>query len=349
MRWLLTILLSLLSLCAAAQHNPFNDDSFWQRIRVDSSIIYQPGDTVIVIASNRQVHPHKLRFMAEKRSRHHLHYFIGCARKGIWLLQPTGSLQQAVASIPAINKDWIVYTEGMGKIFTSDLDRGFRMAGSYNTHVLLLDYPSIRSNYHLIQNYFFAIHNARIAYRSFVPVLDTFKQLAVRKSIGTGHITLFFHSMGNNVVWKMVQHNKLHLMNDGLWVDNLVLNAACVPQNHHKHWVDKIHFAHRIYINYNPNDHTLKGAHLVSFRKQLGEMVLPPVSSNATYINFSKVAGHEHSNFLTLPMHRSTMPAAIDYYKVILHGLSADVNNARLFAPSDYKHIGWDLLPATKN
>lgn len=347
MRLLFLGLLLFITNTANAQNDIYNSEDFWQHLAINNTLKPVAKDTLIVIASNRIMKRGDIRFLKEKRNRDSLRYFIAFTHGGSWHILQVPSLTNALNYLPDEKKqnDWIVYTEGMGKIFTSDVDRGFRMAGTYHANVLLLDYPSIRTNYGLLRNYFFAIHNARIAYKDFVPVLDTFKELKLKKETGGGHVTLFFHSMGNNIVWKMVQHDKLTMLNDNLWADNLILNAACVPQRHHAKWLNKVHFAKRIYIDYNPNDRTLRGAHLVSFRKQLGERVRKPLSANAIYINFGQVAGERHSNFLTLPGHAPVIGAAIQYYRTVLHGNKAQIQNQQYFAPSAYRNIGWDLLP----
>jgi len=343
----LLLILILFAFCndADAQGDFFNSDEYWENIQLDSSIItsqVSKSDTVIIVASNRTMQNGQLRFMGEDRDDQNVRYFIVYSFQHKWHVLQTKDLNEAISYVPDKNLDWVVYTEGMGKIFTSDLDRGMRMAGTYHVNVILLDYPSAKTKYHLFHNYRFAILNAKIAYHAFFPVLDTIKEMKLHNKLGNDHLTLFFHSMGNNVMREIVNHNLLPAINNKAWVDNLILNAPCVPQKNHRKWVDKIHFAKSTYIHYNPNDKTLKGAHLISFKKQLGEKIKAPVSNNANYVDFELIAGERHSNFLTLLGHPPVIKAVIDYYKIVLHGDTPNFHDTILYS---HAHIGYNLLP----
>jgi len=346
---LLTILLLVVCFNTSAQNELLNGDSFWEKVKLDRQVNIEhikAADTVIVIASNRTMQPGDMRFMGERRDNNKIRYFFVYTYRHEWHVLQTVNLQEAIKYMPDKNKDWVVYTEGMGKLFPSDIYRGMGMAGTYKVNVLMLDYPSITTKHGLYRNYLFAIHNARIAYKDLGPVLDSVKKLKTNDGLGSGHLTLFFHSMGNNVMSKLVQHGMLPMLNNTEWADNLVLNAPCVKERHHRKWVDKIHFAKRIYINYNPNDKTLGGAHLASFKKQLGEKVRKPISKNATYINFSLVAGERHSNFLTLVHHAAVINNIMAQYQLLLHGDTLQVHDTHLYAPSAYRGIGWGFATA---
>ena len=204
--------------------------------------------------------------------------------------------------------------------------------------------PSFNSNKKLLGNYQFAFRNARRAYEDFVPVLDSVVRLRKHGNMGIGHLTLFFHSMGNNILRETVRKGRLPEINSTVWVDNLVLNAPCVPQKHHKEWLDKVQFAKRIYVHYNPEDHVLKGAHLVSFRKQLGEKVRKPISTHAVYINFHPLAGENHSNFLVLLQHPVPPQSLLAYYHSLLHGNAVNIADTIHFRRSGYRGIGVEFV-----
>lgn len=329
--------------------NYYNSDEFWNRLQLDKGmpeIGKTKIDTAIVVASNRALLPDdNLRFMSEEADTGVIRYYYVYAYKGKWHVLQADNLQKAIGYMPEQNRDWVVYTEGMGKIFTSDIDRGMRLAAQYDVNILLLDYPSIRSDLKRIANYKFAISKARAAYKDFVPVLDTVQQLRLTNKMGKGSMNLFFHSMGNIVAYKTVTSGKILMLNDKVWVDNLILNAPCVPEKKHKKWVDKLTFAKHVYIHYNPRDHTLLGAHLLSLKKQLGEKVKKPISKNATYINFNKIADRGHSNFLSLPGREPATKAASVHYNTLFHGNEVEVSDTTKYKPTGYHNIGYDLLP----
>ena len=345
-RLLLTVFLLSISFGIRAQQlDYFNSEAFWTNLLLIDKIQAGKIDTAIIVVSTRARTKDKVRFMGESRSKDSLNYFFVYAYLGKWHLLPVRNLSQALQYIPNKNKDWVIYAEGMGKIFTSDVDRGMRLSQQYDVNVILLDYPSITTTKKDLGNYRFAIHNARNAHRDFVPVLDTVKRLHSNNKMGSGDINLFFHSMGNNIVKKIVKKKKLDKINDTKWVNNIILNAPCVYQSGHKNWLGKINFANAIYIHYNPEDKTLSGAHLISFHKQLGEKVRKPVCKKACYINFNTLVGPEHSYFLNLDGRTEIKKAAFKHYYTLFHGDTASVHNPTLYRPTAYRNIGWDILP----
>jgi len=346
---LLTLLLPTLSFSKERYYSRFNTDAFWQTLVPDSpgtTIRVSSADTAIIVASNREPAPGQLRFMSEIRGDGTIRYFIVYSRAGSWHIQQHSSLRDAINVLPQKDKDWIVYTEGMGKIFTTDLDRGMNLAGQYGVHVLLLDYPSIRSSYKGYRNYRFAYRNARIAYKDFARVLDTFRRLRTDGDAGSGSISLFFHSMGSNVMRKLARKDMLVRFNDTKWVDNIILNAPCVPRRRSRQWMDRIHFAKRMYVHYNSQDRTLKLARIVGFRQILGEHPKQPVSDSALFINFNTLCGEGHSNFLSLYGRLHVTREALLHYNTLFHGGAVDLHDATKYRKTAYRSIGWDLLPA---
>lgn len=332
-----------------AQRSFFNSDEFWAMFRLehDPPPALSAKDTAIVVASSRVVNRDDARrFIGEVCDGDSLHYYFVYAAKGNWHVLPAKNLSEAVGYMPAPNRDWALYADGYGKIFTSGIDRGMRMAAQHEVNVLYLDYPSYNSSKKLLGNYRFAFTNARNAYKNFVPVFDSVQQLRRQHKMGNGHLSLFFHSMGNNIIRETVRKGRLPELNHDLWVDNLVLNAPCVPQKKHTKWLNQVHFARRIYIHYNPHDRVLKGAHLVSFNKQLGEKIKKPVSTQAVYINFHTLTDDNHSNFLILMQHPVPPKASLNYYHTVLHGDAVNISDTCIFRPSVYHGIGVDILSA---
>ncbi len=327
----------------------FNSDTFWGRLQLDKELSLKNRediDTAIIVASNRARQENdSLRFMSEEADTEGIKYFFVYALEGKWHVLPVAGLKKAISYMPHPNRDWVVYTEGMGKIFTTGIDRGMRMTTQYDVNVILLDYPSIRTDRKRTRNYYFAIRHARSAYKDFVPVLDTIKWLRTKKEMGNGHLSLFFHSMGNIVAYKTVVSKQINRLNNTVWVDNIILNAPCVPTKGHVEWVDKLNFAKRIYIHYNPRDYTLQGAHLMSLKKQLGERVEHPISKKAVYINFNSITDRGHSNFLILYGREAASKASISHYNVLLHGKEINLSDTGKYRLTTYNNIGYDLIP----
>lgn len=353
MRNILTILFLCLTLSAVAKrsYNWMNTDTDWKRLKLVEQLTVPPAeiDTAMVVASNRLLQRDSLRFLCEDLQKDHLHYLFVYVKNGTWHVLPAPSLQAAINYLPHPDNDWVVYTEGMGKVFTANLDRGLRLGSFYKVNVLMLDYPSIHPNKKTLGNYTFALTNAREAYKDFAPVIDTIKRLRDNELMGKGSLSLFFHSMGNNVMSQLVKHDQLKNVNNEVWVDNIILNAPCVKQRKHSSWIEPINFARNIYVHYNPEDRTLFMAHLASFRKQLGEKVKAPLASKAIYINFNQAAGEGHSIFLPLPNRSAGSPEIFAHYSQLFHGRKITPGDSKNYAPTAYRGIGWDLLPDSRH
>lgn len=346
LRSVLFVLSLLFTISATAQYDWYNSDAFWSRLTLDAAppSDISAADTPFVIVSNRRPDANSPRFMSQQRDNGTLHYFLVYSRNGLWHIYETANLAQSISLMPDKDRDWVAYVEGMGKLFTSDLERGFALSGMYGVNTLMFDYPSINTSKKQLGNYFFAMHNARTIYKDFTPVLAGFRRLRLHDSAGTGHLSLLFHSMGNNMIRESVRHKQLGSINECVWVDNLILNAPCVPQAGHRKWLGKVRFAKNIYVHYNPGDFTLGGAYLVSKKNQLGMKVKRHTCDNACYINFNTLVGKEHSYFLDLPNRYPSPPEAKRHFTALLHGSTIDTR-LPAYTPSAYRHIGWDIVP----
>jgi len=348
---LIALLISLSSAAKEPYYTRFNTDSFWRKLVLEPAnapLTISRSETAIIVASNREPGKDSLRFMSEVRGNGTVRFFVVYERAGQWRLHPFGSLRAAFAAIPDKDQDWLVYAEGMGKIFTTDIDRGFRVGKEYDLNILLLDYPSIRSTYKPYRNFRFVLRSSSIAYKDFTPVLDSLRTLRVSGLTGKGALSMMFHSMGNNIIRKIGQTKARQQLNGERWVDNLILNAPCVPQRRSGRWIDSLQFAKRTYVHYNPMDGTLKSSRIVSVRGILGERPVRPIAATANYVNFNTLCGPGHSNFLSFASWMIAKQEAIDHYAKLLHGGEVNLKNPNLYRPSVYRKIGWDLLPASR-
>lgn len=331
--------------CPALAQDNFNDTAWWERLVYEEQPVikdFSGVDTSIIVVSNRQKTDDKLRFMSEVRGDGKLFYFFVYAYKGRWHVLQVKDLQAAITYMP--DKDWVIYTEGMGKIFTSELNRGMQMTSQYDVNVIMLDYPSITTTKRQLGNYLFSIRNARASYKDYVPVLKNIRDKYLQGDLGNGKMALFFHSMGNYLMQQTVKQKQLYQLNGIKWADVVILNAACVPHRGHSKWISKINFAGGIYVHYNPEDHTLYWPELFNKKKQLGRRLRSPLADNAHYINFNPIVGKGHSYFLTLQGRTKVHPVAWKHYNTILHGKSIDLKS-KTYRPSLYRNLGVDILP----
>lgn len=200
------------------------------------------------------------------------------------------------------------------------------MAAQYHVNVVMFDYASINTTYKPSKNFKFARQNARLSagqYRSLLTMLKAARD-ADEPWIRDVSVSTFYHSMGNIILEQMMKGEATGVLAaDGEpFVDNLIINAACVPMKRHAKWVKKIHFAKQIYIHYNKRDLQLKGAHLLTMKRQLGEKVTRrQLAPNARYVNFLEVARWQHSYFMNFPYNEYRLnPAMVAYFGRLFNG-----------------------------
>lgn len=341
------VLLLALAIRVTAQDNSFNTEQWWNRLLYeeqtslkDVSVI----DTSIIVVTNRYKTDDQLRYMSEDTGKGELMYFFVYAHKGKWHTLRTANLQEAIQLMPNVDKDFVVYTEGMGKLFTTELYRGMMMASQYDVNVIMLDYPSITTTLKFFDNYKFSINNAKAAYKYYVPVLEQIKEYKLSGTMGKGKISLFFHSMGNYLIREIYTNNKAANINQPKWVDNVILNSACVPAKDHTDWLRNVHLGKRIYVQYNPDDRVLKLASLPSLTTQLGNKPEYPLVKSVQYVNFNKVIDDDHSYFLSLADRPPVEPEVWEYYNTILHGDKVRFKSPR-YQISEFDKVGVDVIP----
>lgn len=322
-----------------AQHNTSSKDvyleSLWDTIDF-AGPQEEPvfSDTMLVICTTRRFDTFSHRkFDDEIDPSGAIHYLLALRKSGRWKIYRQPSLQAAAAYLDP-EKDLVFYIEGMGKTFTVNLYRATGLALQYNVNTILLDYPSVHPGYSLLRNFKKAKQNATNSYLSYTIFLKTIQESKKEKLpwIYNKHTTLFQHSMANRMLEKAIKTNSLAELRDSL-VNRLVLNAPCVDQKRHTEWIRKINFADEIIVNYNPQDLQLKGAMLLTWKKQLGAKIKKPYAKNVRYVNFNALAGKQHNLFLSRPGGPGIPAAAHTYYEMLFHDATIDWDNIQLFEP----------------
>jgi hypothetical protein len=150
-------------------------------------------------------------------------------------------------------------------------------------------------------------------------------------------VSAIFHSMGNYIIKNITNRHLLKYMPKNLF-SNIILNAAAVKQENHANWVEKLTIQKRIYITFNNEDKTLKGAKLLRFANQLGLGYKGRKAVNAQYVNFSKVASTEHNLFLGKTASEKNNRYIYSFYDQAVHGKEVNFNNEnayQILSPSE--------------
>ena len=289
----------------------------WDRIKLDAKYVPAETDTAIVFASVRNYYSAKTEFFDyDLDTSHTLHYFTIYFNHNNWICVPKKDLNEALYSA-AKNKDIVIYSEGMGKDFTANLDRATRFTRLYNVVTVMFDWPTYRPYLSGGKNYKLARRQSKEAARSLAKLFNEMDKYKSVNNLENVKMSLLFHSLGNRLIKDAVKNNYIEVKTK--LFDNVILNAACVKTLLHKKWVQKLNIQKGIYITKNNHDRTLLLAGIAGLRKQLGRHSGWFRAKNAVYLNFSKVLVHDHNYFLMNNVFRSH-PNIKTLYNDMFHG-----------------------------
>jgi hypothetical protein len=146
------------------------------------------------------------------------------------------------------------------------------------------------------------------------------------------HLSILAHSMGNYFLnYSVERDNGLNLRE--VFVENIIMNAPAIPSKGHGKAISQMAFQKRMYITSNKNDVVLRGAGVLTSSRMLGNVVIGPLAANAHYVNFSGVAGTEHSYYYGPPPFEHTLPAFYYFYNTSFQGDEVDFSESIMFVP----------------
>ena len=281
---------------------------------------YSPikGDTCLFVVSTRNYDASKKEFLDnDYDTTKTLKYFAVYFNRNNWIAVPYSSLEEMLNNKSYFN-NMILFTEGLGKTFIRGIDRATRLTQEYHTDVIFFDWSTERPNIQASKNISLTValsEKIAIPYASFLEDFQAYKEKNNHKF---KTVTVLFHSMGNLILMHDLQMDLFKNIRQNL-VDNVVLNAACVPQKDHAIWLNKLHISKHIYVTVNDRDKNLNGAKLLFFAHQLGERPKGPFCKNVNYIDFSDVLDKQHNYFLMQPL-LTQKPYLRDFYNNIFNG-----------------------------
>jgi hypothetical protein len=185
--------------------------------------------------------------------------------------------------------DWLIFVHGDGKTLQGAVDRARDIQELHNVNVVVYSWPSKHPDKGAIKNFKNSYANVQKDATGFDRFLHMLE--AVKLERPNTNFSIFFHSLGNYYLEQMIA-NDLHLDNNIVVFENLMINAAAVQNKNHHKWVEQIKFAKRIYINSNGEDFSLAGLRFFTrLKMQLGEDPGDDLAVNASYVNFSDAVG----------------------------------------------------------
>jgi hypothetical protein len=294
----------------------------WNEIIIDSAFV--TSKAAILIVSNRSYQPQEHEFLPNDIDRWRLiSYFLAYCEDSQWHLTKVDSFKE---SMDAINngKDLLLFVHGHGKSFPAALSRVNLVNQRYSINTILFDWPSQNSNFNK------SLSRVRHCGENFYNLMLQLQDYRLQSMQPNQHLSLMANSLGNYFLTHLVVNGNNQYLNT-VFIDNLLLNAAAVKTQDQDEVISQFHFQKQIYVTINKNDRVLRGAHLLTYGKMLGNFVYPPLVPNTDYIHFTPLVGKLHNYYAGYNQVEYNHSVFFDFYNTVLHGKPVNLNNEKYY------------------
>ncbi len=295
----------------------------WKNIKYSNEM---PQNTYlkIMIVSTREIRHQGLNYeinhgMDRNTSRT---FFLACFFEDSVALVPQKSLYNGLVQMPK-TKNFLMYVNGHGKNLRNMISRGYEISINYEVNLILFDWPT---------NNIFLGSTASNAWLSAPNFSKTMLELSLIKDdlIPERAISLVFHSMGALVLKAFTGNPALDMIQKP-FIDNIIISSGAAPARNHERWVSKLDIQKNLYITYNQNDRTLRGASLIMMEKMMGHGPHKSMAPNAEYINFTPLAGLEHNYFLNRNELHNRSPEIEIFFYHAFNGRDFTIENKEIY------------------
>lgn len=291
------------------------------------NLSFSASDTTIIMITVREKVIGSQKLFSDKSIRPDHYTTLICHWKNPdWYIMEVPSLEVALQK-SGCTKEAVTFIHGDGKDFPLAINRAADIRLLFDVPVIAFDIPSMLPKSNKVRNFYKSKHNYKESVDLFTEYVKDLGKIKEHQPNLT--LVLHMHSLGNYVYMESLKKNRLD--DCPIIFETVLMNAAAVKQKHHKHWLQKSHIQKNIYITYNKTDHTLNGAHFITFRKQLGERLKKPLASNGHYINFQNIANKEHNYYRNTELFR-IHPNLKKFYTDILHGQMISLEDESRFS-----------------
>jgi len=223
-------------------------------------------------------------------------------------------------------RDILLFVEGHGKTLPMALNRAFQVQELYDVAMVVFDWPSKNSNFNK------SLSRVRRCGDNFYNLLLQIRDYRYSSMAEDQAFSILCHSLGNYFISNFVVCGDHQYLQDP-FIDNIVMNSSAIRTKEHGEVLSQVRIANRVYITSNQNDFVLRGAHLLTSGKMLGNLVIKPLAANAQYLNFTGVAGREHSYYFGYHPFEHENPAFFYFYNTSFHGKEVNLQDTDLFTP----------------
>lgn len=240
-----------------------------------------------------------------------------------WLIRPLKNFEEGMEAIDDGN-DILLFIHGHGKSFQLALPRALLIKKRYNVSLILFDWPAKHSNFNK------SLARVRRCGENFYNLLLNLKEYRAHSMGRDQHLTVLAHSLGNYFLTHFAVNGSWQYLNES-FIDNLIFNSGAIRSKEHGEVISLLTIAENKYVVLNKYDKVLRGAHLLTSGKMLGNVVIKPHAENTEYIHFTGIAEMEHTFFVGYHRFEYDNRAVYNFYNTIIHGLKPD------FSSTDFK------------
>lgn len=340
---MLLILLFVLAFMGAsnAQENTFSPCSSpmdWDQVVVSKAPLPDGADKFLVV-TNRPYTPDDPKgrvFPNEVSEFRKVGYFVAACDGEKWMLYPVDDFLSGMEAVDN-GRDILLFVHGHGKEFPSVLTRGHQIADKYDLSMIIFDWPSYNSNFNKSLS---RVRRCGENYYNLLLQLQKYRSAKLGENQG---ISMLLHSLGNYFLTHLVVNGNNQYL-DGKIFDNIILNSAAVRSKEHGDILSQIAIQDNMYVIFNNNDKVLRGAHLLTAGKMLGNEPLEPLGIGCRYIDFTPIVGTEHTYFAGYHPFEFEIPAFDLVFDTAFHGRQINLSDPEVFTRKESQAI-WTVIP----
>jgi len=313
----------------------------WENISVVRETPPREGAGILLI-TNRSYRPDDTKgiwFPNKVADYRKVTYLVATCSEGTWKLNQVDGFKEGMAAVNH-GEDILLFVHGHGKSMPSVLTRASRIQEKYGVAVVVFDWPSMNLNFNT------SLSRVRQCSENFYNLLLQFGQYRVRHLQEGQSLTLMLHSLGNYFLTHLVVNGNNQYLDTKIF-DNIMMTSAAVRSREHGKVLSQIRFTQRLYVVLNENDRVLRGAQLLTTERMLGNELIRPLAKGVTYVDFTCVAGIEHTYFTGYNEFEYQQPAIGYFFVEAIHGREVDFSDRILFMAGSAPNIVVVKNPST--
>lgn len=309
---------------ASGQNYPSNDYNLpteWSKLKIVDHIDAKAEQKILIVTNRPFIENAKDNIylpngIAEYRK---VTYLLAFFNGDEWKLSKIGNLKDGLDAVNYGNS-FLLFVHGHGKSFISALNRTYKIKRRYNISMILFDWPSRNKNFNR------SLARVRRCGENFYNLILELEEYKKETFVENQKLTMMCHSLGNYFISHMVVNGNNQYLNHPVF-DNLILNAPAIKAKEHGEVISQIKIAERIFVASNTNDRVLRGAHLLTSGKMLGNYIMAPLAKNATYLDFTPTALKEHTYFAGYHEFEYSNPSYFNLYNDLFYGNEPNTDN----------------------